>query len=71
MQKRLVAASIVVGVCLAVVFGLRPVSAQFRQDRWPAPNADPRLVSIPVTKDQLPTLGLSATPDEQLLARTR
>jgi hypothetical protein len=50
MQKRLFATSIVVGVCLAVVLGLRPVSAQFQQVRA-QPNADPRLISTRVTMD--------------------
>jgi hypothetical protein len=50
MQKRLVAASIVVGVCLALASGLRPVSAQFQ--RGPRPNADPGLITTTVSMDQ-------------------
>jgi hypothetical protein len=52
MPKRLFAASIIVGVCLAVVFGVRSVSAQFQRSPLPPPNADPRLISTKVTIDQ-------------------
>ena len=58
MQKRLVAASIVLGVFLAVVFGVRSVSAQFRRggvpqpNVFPQPNPDPRLITTRVTMDQ-------------------
>jgi hypothetical protein len=52
MPKRLFAESIIVVVCLAVVLGFRPVSAQFQRSPLPPPNADPRMISTKVTMDQ-------------------